>query len=103
MNRVVELLFLSSSTHVLVGLQYVQSASRRMIRGMKTHVGIEEERVRSPGEGFGADVQVIVAGREGEVAVVLSHEVLLMFSMFTLNLLHPEVARYDCFSRLVQI
>ena len=31
------------------------------------------------------------------MAIVLSHEVLLVLSMFTLNLLHPEVASCDYF------
>jgi hypothetical protein len=72
----------------------------RTIRGMETYVGVEEERVRSPGEGFGTNVEVLVAGREGEVAIVLGHEVLLVLSMFSLNLLHPEVASRDCFVRV---
>jgi len=72
------ILLLSSGRHVLVG------------------VVVKEERVRSPGERFGTDVEVVVVGREREVAIVLSHEVFLMLSVFGLNLLHPEVASRDC-------
>jgi len=96
-KRALELLLVGSCIHVLVGLQCVQSVSWRTIRETRTHMGVEEERVRPPGEGFGTNIQVIVAGREGDVAIVLGHEVFLVFSMFTLNLLHPKVTSYDCF------
>jgi len=61
---------------------------------------VEEERVRSPGEWFGTNVEVIVVGRERDVAVVLSHEVFLVLSVCGLNLLHPGVASRDCFVRV---
>jgi len=91
-----DILLLSGSTHVLVGLQCIQSVSGGTIRRMRTYVRVEEERVCPPREGFGTIVQVIVAGGEGEVAVVLSPEVFLVLSVFSLNLLHPEVASGDC-------
>ena len=31
------------------------------------------------------------------MTIVLGHEVFLVLSMFTLNLLHPEVTSHDCF------
>ena len=40
-------------------------------------------------EGAGTNVQVIVVGREGEVTIVLGHEVFLVLSVFTFNVLHP--------------
>jgi len=58
-------------------------------------VGIEEKRVLSPREGFSTNVEVLVVGRERDVAIVLGHEVLLVLSVFTLNLLHPEVTSCD--------
>ena len=67
---------------------------------MRTYVGVEEERVRPPREGFGTGVQVIVVGREGDVAIVLGHEVLLVLGVFAFNLLHPEVASHNCFIRV---
>jgi len=76
-KRPLELLLFSSSVHILVGM------------------GVEEQRVWSPGEGFGASVQVIVGRGEREVAIVLGHEVFLVLGMFTLNLLHPEVAGHN--------
>ena len=63
-------------------------------------MGVEEERVHSPGEGFGTNVEVIVVGREGEVAVVLGLEVFLVLSVGSLNLLHPEIAGRNCFIRV---
>ena len=97
-KRLLKILLLGGSRHVLVSLQCTQSIRvARLIRGMRTYVGIEEERVRSPREGFGAHVEVFVVGRERDVAVVLSLEVFLMFSVFTLDLLHPKVASRDCF------
>jgi len=77
-KRPLELLLFSSSIHILVGM------------------GVEEQRVWSPGEGFGAGVQIIVARRERDVAIVLGHEVFLVLGMFTFNLLHPEVASHNC-------
>ena len=67
---------------------------------MRTYVGVEEERVRSPRERFGTNIEVIVAGRERDVTIILSLEVFLVLSMFSLNLLHPEVAGHDCFVRV---
>ena len=61
---------------------------------------IEEERVHSPGEGFRTSIEVIVVGREGDVATILSLEVFLVLSVFSLNLLYPEVASGDCFVRV---
>lgn len=60
-------------------------------------MGIEEERVRSPREGFGTNVEVIIVRRHGEVTIVFSLEVLLVLGVFGLNFLHPEVASRDCF------
>lgn len=54
-------------------------------------MGVEEERIRSPREGLGTHIEVIVFGREGDVAIVLSLEVFHMLSVFGLNLLHPEI------------
>jgi len=73
-----EILLLCGSRHVLVG------------------VGVEEERVRSPREGFGTNIEVIVIRRKREVAIVLGLEVFQMLSVFSLNLLHPEVASPNC-------
>ena len=63
-------------------------------------MGIEEKRVLSPREGFSTNVEVLVVGRERDVAIVLGHEVLLVLSVFTLNLLHPEVTSCNCFVRV---
>jgi len=63
-------------------------------------MGVEEERVRSPREGFGTNVEVFVVGRKREVSVILRLEVFLVLGMFSLNLLHPEVASRDCFLRV---
>ena len=95
---------LLGSRQVLVGLQFIHFIRVvRWIRGIGTHVGVEEERVCSPGEGFGTDVEVIVVGREGKVTIVLGLEVFLVLGVFSLNLLHPEVASRDCSSGLTQI
>ena len=48
-----------------------------------------------PVEGAGTNVQVIVVGREGEVTIVLGHEVFLVLSVFTFNILHPT--SHGCF------
>jgi len=66
------------------------------IRHVLVGVRIEEERIRSPGERLDTNIEVIVGGREREVAIVLSHEMFLVLSVFTLNLLHPEVTSRDC-------
>jgi len=73
-----EILLLGDSRQVLVG------------------VGVEEERVRPPREGFCTNVEVIVVRRKREMAIVLGLEVFQMLSMLSLNLLHPEVASPDC-------
>jgi len=57
---------------------------------------VEEERVRSPREGLGTNIEVLIVGRERDVTIILSPEVLLVLSMFSLNLLYPEVASRDC-------
>ena len=62
---VLAILLFSSGIHVLVGLQFIQSASGRTIGRMRTYMGVKEQRVGPPGEGFGTNVQVIIAGREG--------------------------------------
>lgn len=61
---------------------------------------VEEKRVLSPREGLAAYVEVFVVRREREVAIVLSLEVFLVHGVFTLNLLHPEVASRNCCARL---
>ena len=66
-------------------------------------MGVEEERVCPPREGFGTNIEVFVVGREREVTVILRLEVFLVLGMFSLNLLHPKVASSDCFVRLTQI
>lgn len=63
-------------------------------------MGVEEERVRPPREGFSTNIEVIVVGREREVTIVLGLEVFLVLGVFTLNLLHPEVASHDCVVRV---
>lgn len=98
-----EILLLGGSRQVLVSLQYKYIPSIRVvkaIRRIRTYMGVEEERVRSPREGFGTNVEVIVVGRKGEVAIVLDLEVFQMLSVLGLNLLHPEVASPDCFIRV---
>jgi len=76
-NRILETL-LFGGRHVLVGM------------------GIEEERVRSPREGFGTHVEVIIIGRERDVPIILSLEVFHVLSVLRLNLLHPEVTSSNC-------
>lgn len=66
-------------------------------------MGIEEERVLSPGEGFGTHVEILVVWRERNVPIILSLEVFLMLSVLGLNLLHPEVTSPDCLPRSTQI
>jgi hypothetical protein len=100
-KSLLKILLLGSSGHVFVSLQHIQSIRIvRMIRGMGTYVGVEEERVHPPREGFGANIEVIVAGGEWNVTTVLSLEVFLVLRMLSLNLLHPEVASHDCFVRV---
>lgn len=100
-KRLLIILLLCDSRHVLVGLQRIQSIRvAKTIRGMRTHVGVVEERVRPPREGFSTNVEIIIVGREREVAIVLGLEVFLVLSVFALNLLHPEVASHDCVVRV---
>ena len=94
-------LFLGSSSHILVGLQCVQPIKvARTIKRTRTYVWVEEERIHSPGEGFSTNVEVIVVGREGDVTIVLGLQVFLVLSVFSLDLLYPEVAGRDCFVRV---
>jgi len=91
-----KILLIISSRHVLVGLQCIQPIGvAKTIKGMGTYVVVEEERVRSPREWFGTNVEVIVVGRERDVAAVLSHEVFLVLGVCGLNLLHPGIASHD--------
>jgi len=76
-NCAAESLFLGGR-HVLVGM------------------GVEEERVHSPREWFTTHVEVFVVGRERDMAIVLSLEVLHVLSVLGLNLFHPEVTSGDC-------
>jgi len=99
-KHLLEILLLGGR-HVLVGLQYIPSIRVvKPITGTRTYVRVEEERVRSPREGFGTNVEVIVVGRERNMAIVLGLEVFLMLSVLSLNLLHPEVASHDYFVRV---
>jgi len=63
-------------------------------------MGVEEERVCPPREGFGTNIEVFVVGRMREVTVILRLEVFLVLGMFGLNLLHPEVASRNWFVRV---
>ena len=63
-------------------------------------MGIEEERVHSPGEGFGTHIEVLVVGRERDVPIILSLEVFLVLSVLGLNLLYPEITSPDYFARV---
>ena len=71
-----------------------------MIRRNGTYVGIEEERVLSPGEGFGAHVKVLIVRRERNVTIILGPQVFLMLGVLGLDLLHPEVTSPNCFARV---
>lgn len=87
--------------HVLVGLQRIQSIKpANTIRKNRTYMGIEEERVHSPGERFTTHIEVLVVRRKRYVSIILSLEVLLMLSMLGFNLLHPEVTSPNCFVRV---
>jgi len=77
-KHLLRILFLGSSGHVFIGMR------------------VEEERVRSPREGFGTNVEVFVVGREREVTIILRPEVFLVLCMFSFNLLHPKVTSRDC-------
>ena len=100
-KRLLKILLLGSSGHIFVSLQHIQSIRvARTIGGTRTYVGVEEERVRSPREGLGTNIEVLVVRRERDVTIILSLEVFLMLSMFSLDLLHPEVASHDCFIRV---
>ena len=66
-------------------------------------MGIEEERVHSPREGFATHVQVLVVGRERNVSIVLGLEVFHMLSVLRLNLVHPEVTSPNCITRVNSI
>jgi hypothetical protein len=52
-------------------------------------MGIEEETVRSPREWLGAPVQMVIRRDLGQMATMFFLEVLLMFSVFFLNVTHP--------------
>lgn len=59
-------------------------------------MGIEEEGVLSPREGFGTHVEILVVRGERDMAIVLSLEVFHVLCVFTLNLLDPEITRPNC-------
>jgi len=100
-KHLLKTLLLGSSRYIFVGLQRIQSIRVvRTIGGMRTYMGVEEERVCSPREGFGTNIEVFVVGRVREVTIILRLEVFLVLGMFGLNLLHPEVASCDCFVRV---
>ena len=63
-------------------------------------MGIEKERVHSPREGFSTHVEILVVRRERDMAIVFSLEVFHVLGVFTLNLLHPEIASPNCVGRV---
>jgi hypothetical protein len=99
-NRILETYSLEADVSLLVCNPFSRSESQERVKNNITYVGIEEERVRSPGEGFGTHVEVLVIGRERDVPIILSLEVFHMLSVFGLNLLHPEVTSPNCFARV---
>jgi hypothetical protein len=99
-NRILETL-LFGGRHVLVGLRCIQSIRvATTIRKDRTYMGIKEERVRSPREGFSTHVEVIIIGRERGVPIILSLEVFHVLGVLRLNFLHPEVTSPNCFPRV---
>jgi len=52
-------------------------------------MGIEEETVRAPREWLGPPIQMVVRRYLGQMATMFFLEVLLMFSMFGLNITYP--------------
>jgi hypothetical protein len=53
-------------------------------------MGVEEETVRTPREWLGTPIQKIIRRYLGQMATMFFLEVLLMFSVFGLNIPYPS-------------